>query len=279
LHRDYADCFDDDLLSAASHGFGSRETIPMFETKALSLMTKSPSLASILLSTDWVQMLPNGSKERVIADCFDKVYAPKELVARKGEPAAYWIGVVNGLLKVSTVTTSGRSLMFTAVPSGCWVGEGSVIKREPRRYDLLAMRETRIVHVPRATFMWLLETNLEFARYIIDHLNERTGQFIAMLEVSRIDEPARRVAGAICGLFNPVLYPDAGRMLNISQEEIGDLAGLSRPTANMAITKLKHLRLVNTEYGGLIVLDLERLREFVYAESVAGEDRRKRQRP
>jgi len=45
--------------------------------------------------------------------------------------------------------------MFTAVPSGSWVGEGSVIKREYRRYDLIAMRETRVIHVPRPTFMWL----------------------------------------------------------------------------------------------------------------------------
>src|SRR5262245_57731875 len=78
-------------------------------------------LESWLLSNDWVQMLPNGSRERVIADSFEKVYGPKEFVARKGEAAAYWIGVVDGLLKVSTVTMSGRSLMFTAVPSGSWV--------------------------------------------------------------------------------------------------------------------------------------------------------------
>jgi CRP/FNR family transcriptional regulator, cyclic AMP receptor protein len=113
--------------------------------------------------------------------------------------------------------------------------------------------------------MWLLDTSHEFSRYIIDHLNERTGQFIAMLEVSRITDPAGRVAGAICNLFNPVLYAKAGPLLNISQEELGDLAGLSRSTVNQAITKLKHLNLVNTEYGGVLVLDLERLRGFVYA--------------
>jgi len=227
-----------------------------------------PELDAVLLAADWVQMLPRVSKDRVIADCHDRIYRPRELVAHKGEPATSWIGVVDGLLKVSTVTTSGRSMMFTAVPSGSWVGEGSVIKREPRKYDLMAIRTTRVVHVPRATFMWLLETSVEFSRYIIDHLNERTGQFIAMMEVSRISEPAGRVAGAICSLFNPVLYPQAGSLLKISQEEIGELAGLSRSTTNVAITKLKKLQLLDTEYGGLLVLDLDSLRAYFHASGV-----------
>jgi CRP/FNR family transcriptional regulator, cyclic AMP receptor protein len=232
----------------------------------------SPSLEDLLLSSAWVQMLPNMSKDRVIADCRDRVYGAREFVAHRGEPATSWIGVADGLLKVSTITAFGRAMMFTAVPSGSWVGEGSVIKREPRRYDLMAIRPTRVIHVPRATFMWLLETSVEFNRYVIDHLNERTGQFLAMLEVSRITDPTGRVAGAICNLFNPVLYPKAGPLLNISQEEIGELAGLSRSTTNMAITRLKKLKLVNTEYGGLLILDLDRLRAFVHSTNGAEED-------
>lgn len=230
-----------------------------------NLTAQSHELETLLFASDWVQMLPSRLKDRVVADCHDRVYASRECVAHKGEPAASWIGVVDGLLKISTVTMGGRSMMFTAVPTGSWVGEGSVLKREPRRYDLTALRATRVIHVPRPTFMWLLETSAEFCRYVIDHLNERTGQFIAMMEVSRIADSAGRVAGAICNLFNPVLYPKAGPRLQISQEELGELAGLSRSTTNGAITRLKKLRLVHTEYGGLLVPDVNALREFVYA--------------
>jgi CRP/FNR family transcriptional regulator, cyclic AMP receptor protein len=222
-------------------------------------------LEDLLLATDWVQMLPSALRNRVISDCHDKTYGAREVVAHKGEPATSWIGVVDGLLKVSTVTSSGRSMMFTAVPAGSWVGEGSVIKREPRRYDLFALRATRVIHVPRPTFMWLLETSVDFSRYIIDHLNERTGQFLGMLEVSRITDPARRIAGAVCNLFNPVLYRNAGHALNISQEELGELAGLSRSTTNVALTKLKTAHLINTEYGGIMVLDINRLQGFVFS--------------
>jgi CRP-like cAMP-binding protein len=225
------------------------------------------TLEQLLLSTDWVLRLPVATRDRVIADCYERVYAPRDMVARRGEPATSWIGVAHGLVKVSTTIANGQSMMFTAVPIGSWVGEGSVIKTEPRRYDLMAFRDTRAIHVPRATFMWLLDSNVEFGRYIIDHLNERTGQFLTMLEVSRVTDPAARVAGAICNLFNPVIAPNAGPLLNISQEEVGELAGLSRSTTNIALAKLKKLDMVRPEYRGLLVLDLARLRQFAFTET------------
>lgn len=224
---------------------------------------RSTDLGTVLGGLEWVQRLPDRAQARVLEDCHDKTYLKGESVARMGEPSMFWIGVVDGLLKVSAVTFSGRSVMFTAVPEGSWVGEGSVIKRELRRYDLTAMRATRVIMVPRATFLWLLETDHGFSRYIIDHLNERTGQFLSMLDVSRMTSPVARLAGAICNLFNPVLYPKASSLLTISQEELGELSGLSRSSVNQAIAKLKDFSLISTEYGRVLVLDVDRLREFV----------------
>jgi len=51
---------------------------------------------------------------------------------------------------------------------------------------------------------------------------------------------------------------------------LGELAGFSRATTNTAIAKLRKLDLVRTEYGGILVLDVDRLRAFV--QSVGMED-------
>ena len=209
-----------------------------------------------------MQLLPRTAADRVVEDAFETLHEAKDVVARKGEPVHSWIGVCEGLLKVSVVTHVGKVVMFTGVPQGCWVGEGSVIKSEMRRYDITAMRASRLIHIPRATFRWLLDTSLDFNHFIIAHLNERVGQFLAMTEASRAVVPVERVAAAISCLFNPVIYPGAGPLLQVSQEEIGELAGLSRPTANHAIKELQELQLVRAEYGSLLVLDLEGLRSI-----------------
>jgi CRP-like cAMP-binding protein len=230
----------------------------------LSRWMKKPvkPLADLLMEAKWMAALPFSVRQRVISDAYETFYADEELVARRGEQVNSWIGVAEGFVKVTAGFRSGKVVIFSGIPAGAWVGEGSVIKREPRRYDVVAMGSTRIIHIPRATFRWLLDTNFDFNHFIIDHLNERLGQFMAMVETDRLTEPVARLARAISGLFNPVIYPNVGPLLKVSQAELGELSGLSRQRVNAAIKQLERAGLVRVEYGGLLVKDLAALRRY-----------------
>jgi DNA-binding GntR family transcriptional regulator len=57
-----------------------------------------------------------------------------------------------------------------------------------------------------------------------------------------------------------VLYPGVGELLRITQQELGYLIGLSRQRTNEALNSLQDKGLIRIEYGGVRVLDLERLR-------------------
>ena len=93
-------------------------------------------------------------------------------------------------------------------------------------------------------------------------LNERLGQFIGMIENERMLDTDARIARGLAALFNPVLYPGTLRLLQISQEELGYLAGVSRQRANQALKVLEDAGLVRSEYGGINILDLDGLRRF-----------------
>jgi CRP-like cAMP-binding protein len=116
--------------------------------------------------------------------------------------------------------------------------------------------------MPRATFMHLLDTSIAFNRFLLIQLNERLGQFIGRVEHDRLLGPDARVASSLASLFNPTLYPGVKNQLQISQEEIGYLAGLSRQRANQALQALEKAGLVRIEYGGITVLDIGGLRSF-----------------
>ena len=66
----------------------------------------------------------------------------------------------------------------------------------------------------------------------------------------------------IASLFNPILYPDLTRHLEITQEEIGALSGISRQNANQCLKRLEKEGLLRLEYGGVTIVDLERLRSY-----------------
>jgi CRP/FNR family transcriptional regulator, cyclic AMP receptor protein len=220
------------------------------------------SLKSLLQASPWARTLSPTELARVEAETVTRVCAPGALVCRKGEPVEAWIGVIDGLVKMANVSPDGKPTSFVGVGSGGWFGEGSLLKDEPRRYDIVALRESAIAYMPRATFMRLLDTSLPFNRFLIVQLNERLGQFIGMVEHDRLMGPDARLARCLAGMFNPHLYPGIRPSLPISQEEIAQLAGLSRQRANQALQRLEQAGLLRIDYGGITVIDLAGLRNF-----------------
>lgn len=217
---------------------------------------------SLLVHARWAAQLTPDQRRRVAADLAVQQVEAACVVCRRGEQVDAWIGVLDGLVKVSNTSPDGRAMTFAGIPSGGWFGEGSLLKNDPRKYDVVALRESRIARLPRATFEWLLESSLPFNRYLLTQINERLAQFLGLIEYDRLLDPDAKLARCIADLFNPTLYPGNGPRLEISQGELGLLVGISRQRANQSLRVLEAAGLIQVEYGGLTVIDLDRLRRF-----------------
>lgn len=220
------------------------------------------SLSEQLRASRWARMLSPEQMRRVEAEVVEQQCPAGTTVCRKGEPADAWIGVLEGLVKINAVSADGKSVTFTGVPAGGWLGEGSLLKIEPRRYDVVALRDSRIARMPRATFEWLLDTSIGFNRFLLEQLNERLGQFIGMVEYDRLLDTDARVARYLAEMFNPILYPGFSSQIRISQEELGYLTGISRQRVNQALQALDKLGLIRVGYAGIEILDQDGLRTF-----------------
>jgi CRP/FNR family transcriptional regulator, cyclic AMP receptor protein len=220
------------------------------------------TISELLRASLWTRSLTPAQVARVEAETQLRILPVGVPVCRKGEPVEHWIGLIDGLVKMTSVTPQGKTTTFTGVTSGGWFGEGSLLKDKTRKYDVVTLRESRVAYMPRATFEWLLDTDLGFNRFLLMQLNERLGQFIAMVEYERLLEPDARVARSLAGLFNPVLYPDQATDIQLSQEEVGYLSGVSRQRVNQALQVLDKAGLLRVEYGRIRILDLDGLRAF-----------------
>jgi len=216
----------------------------------------------MLRASLWTRSLAPQQIARVEAETQVRTLPVGVPVCRKGEPVEHWIGVIDGLVKMTSVTPEGKTTTFLGVTSGGWFGEGSLLKDRTRKYDVVTLRESIVAYMPRATFEWLLDTSIDFNRFLLMQLNERLGQFIAMVEYERLLETDARVARSLASLFNPVLYPEQASEVQLSQEEVGYLTGISRQRANQALQVLEKAGLLKVEYGRIRILDLEGLRSF-----------------
>jgi CRP-like cAMP-binding protein len=220
------------------------------------------SLSAMLRAAPWARSLAPQDLARVEGETVVRECPVGTLVCRKGEAVEAWIGVIDGLVKMANVSPDGKPTSFVGVGAGGWFGEGSLLKDEPRRYDIVALRDSTIAYMPRSTFMWLLDTSMPFNRFLLTQLNERLGQFIGMVEHDRLLGPDARLARCLASMFNPHLYPGCKPSLPISQDEIAQLAGLSRQRANQALQRLEQAGLLRIDYGGITVTNLQGLREF-----------------
>ncbi|MBS3934567.1 MAG: Crp/Fnr family transcriptional regulator [Sulfuritalea sp.] len=222
----------------------------------------SSTLVAAIAQSRWAQRLKPEELERARQGMTERRVEAGCFICRQGEQPACWIGIIDGLAKMSSDWVTGKTASYAGIPAGGWFGEGSLLKTEPRRYDVVALRATRVACMKRETFRWLLDHSIAFNHAIIEQINERLGQFIGLLESQRLHDTDTRVARSISIMFNPVLYPGQNATLAISQEEIGHLAGVSRQRANRSLKLLEDAGFLRVEYGGIAILDLDGLRRF-----------------
>ena len=210
----------------------------------------------------WARELSDDEMDRACKGIVEKAWPAGAYVVHRGDRFEFWTGVVSGLIKISSVSSSGKAVTFAGMPAGMWFGEGTILKGETRMYDLVALRESRLALMNRATFMWLFENSVGFNRFLVRQFNERLGQFIALVEHDRMLDGVARIARSAAWLFNPVLNPNVGASLEISQEELGLLAGVSRQVANRALQILEAEGLLRIAPAGLTPIDLGKLSRY-----------------
>lgn len=218
------------------------------------------ALETMVLQSRWAAALQPSTLEHVLGNMQDRRFSTGDFIAHAGEPVDHWIGVVDGFVKMSVGSSDGRISTLAGLSAGLWFGEGSLLKHELRRYDVLALRPSHVALMPRRTFEWLRQTSIPFNHYLQELLNARLSHFIGTLERERLLDTDARMAHCIASLLDDSLSPHAPSFLQIGQAELALLANMSRQRANVALHRLQALQLIRIERLGLRVLDLAGLR-------------------
>jgi len=220
------------------------------------------SMPQLLAKSAWYPQLDEAARQQVLSDAFERTVVAGDVLIRHGETPLWWFGVLEGVLKWSTGTPDGRSVTLGGLSVGSWFGEGSLLRGRPMQAEVVALRYSRVVMLPKDTFDWLYGTQPAFGRFLLSQINERLHWFMGDFAAHRLLGVEAQVARALVGLLHPWLHPGADHHLQISQEELANLVGLSRQRCNQALSQFKAASLVRIEYGGITILELARLSEL-----------------
>jgi len=225
----------------------------MFPSSALST-------SRFLATQSWFASLPHSTQKHVGENVVRTAGKKGDVMLQANAPVEGWYAVLSGRVKLQSAPVKGRSSTFVGVACGDWFGEGSALKSEPRRYEVIALRDTELLCLPLAEFNQLRASSIEFNQVLVNQLNLRVSQAMALIEASRLRTPEQRVALSLSRLFW-----DRTRKLNLSQDELANLVGVSRQTANRALNSLAQRGLVVLEFGRVDIADDEALTHFIFS--------------
>jgi CRP/FNR family cyclic AMP-dependent transcriptional regulator len=222
----------------------------------------SLTLDELLEQSAWFIALDAPTRAQVRSDASERAVAPGDSLSHHGERQHAWYGVLEGLIKWAITASDGRTVTLGGQSVGSWFGEGTLIREEPRQSDLVALRYSRVALVPFDTFDWLRRHRPAFNDFLLMQVNDRMHWFMGNYATHGLLDTDNQVARALVGMVHPLSNPGGERHLQLSQEELANLAAVSRQSCNSALTRFKRAGLVQSEYGGIVVLDLPGLQKL-----------------
>lgn len=220
----------------------------------------APTAQRFIEAQPWFASAPLAVQERLRAEVFAQQADKGAVMMPAGSAVQGWHAVLSGLVMLQSPASKGRSSAFIGVPDGEWFGEGSAMKPEPRKYHVVALRPTTLLCLPLPLFDLLRETHLAFNQFLVLHLNMRLGQAMTIIEAGRTQSPEHRVA-----LYLSRLFWRSTRRLNLTQDELGQLVGLSRQTVNRVLRTLEDQGIVSLDFGRVAIVDDEALGAYLAA--------------
>ena len=225
-----------------------------------AMLSSSPSASRFISAQPWFASIPVTLQEQLREDVSLTQSDKGAVMLPAGSSVDGWYAVLTGLVMLQSPASKKRSSAFIGVPDGEWFGEGSAMKPEPRRYNVVALRPTTLLCLPLPLFATLRETSLAFNQYLVQHLNMRLGQAMTIIEAGRTQSTEHRVA-----LYLSRLFWRSTRRLNLTHDEIGQLVGLSRQTVNKVLHLMEDLGIVSLDFGRVAIVDDAALNAYLAA--------------
>jgi CRP/FNR family transcriptional regulator, cyclic AMP receptor protein len=228
--------------------------------RVLRTPSLSVSIEELFESAVWFQQIGPAAQRRLRIDFVERAVPAGSTLGHHGEKQRHWYGVLEGLLKWSINSPDGRTVTLGGQSVGSWFGEGTLLRGESRKADLIALRPSRVAMLPFETFEWLRHSEPSFNEFLLRQINERLHWFMGSFAAHRLLDNYRLVARALVGLVHPMQNPQGERHLIISQEELANLSAISRQRCNQALVEMNDNGLLQIEYGAIRILNLETLK-------------------
>lgn len=220
-----------------------------------------PAWHASLSSGQWFSHLPLVLQDSLLALARERRLAPGQRLFQRGDPPCGLYAVLDGAVRIGTVSEQGKEALLSLIEAPHWFGEICLFDGQPRTHDAYAVGPTLLLQVPQAALLQWLDSHPEYWRQLALLMSHKLRLTFINLEQMTLMPAAVRLAHRLLMIAEGYGEIEHSRhILQLPQEQLASMLGLSRQTTNQLLKELQGQGIVQLHYGEITILDPQGLR-------------------
>lgn len=214
----------------------------------------TPADLAILEADSWFGQIPPERRALLLEEAQVRSVAAGAVLYAVGDPPNGLWATLDGQVRLKGYPSAGLELLALVLQPGSWFGEVSTLDGLARASDAIAFGAARVIHLPLAAFARAAAATPELYRDVSLLVCRHQRVTLSFIAQTVAQPPRVRLASLLAGASR------AGRgVLQIRQEDLATMVGVSRQTLNRHLNALERDGIVALAYAEIAVLDLPRL--------------------
>jgi CRP/FNR family transcriptional regulator, cyclic AMP receptor protein len=209
--------------------------------------------------------LPDEDRKRLLRAARLNTYERRQVLVHEGAQSDDFHIMLEGRVAIRIHTASGDSAIVNILGPDDHFGEVSLLA-EPapgaayRTATVVALERVRTMSIPASVFHDLRERNPGLEQLVSSLLARRVNELSLQLREAMYDPLERRVVRRLSRLAATYGVDDGPVTIPLTQDELGQLVGGTRPSVNQALQPLVEAGLVRLARGRITITDQDALR-------------------
>lgn len=170
--------------------------------------------------------------------------------------------IKSGNVSISTLSNDGQEVIIQTMHEGDIFGEIAIFDKEPRTANAFAEKNTTLISIKSSDFLNFLNQRPKIYVGIIQLLCKRLRWSSKLVESFVFSDSMERLVVRLIYLAEYHGYKDNETTINISQDDLAKMLGLSREIVNKKLQTLQTKNLVILERKKITIHDVEKLIAF-----------------
>lgn len=223
------------------------------------------NIKTLLLTNSWFKELPEYLIEDILTYAVIKKYNHGEIIHYYGDDAKEIYAILEGAVKVSSISVDGNECVFRYLSPGSWFGEIGILDRSQRTHNAQAINNTTLLIIPDQNLQILFKIHPIFYKFLSILLCKVVRTAFTMLHDSTLLSVSARLAKRLISLAEGYgIKKENGVLISLyfTQDDLATLTNSTRQTINKRLVEWEKLGWLQARYGKITITNIDALRQL-----------------